>query len=250
MPRKKPWTTTPTGTLTPKARKLAQRIAMLAAQKPIAPATREPAARRMADQVEGRPQPDASGRRDRGQPPGAARRAGGPGRSAAMRRSMSCGISAISRSPGRSRSPRSPPGRSSPRPSSRRCSTPVRSRTPQTISASVYQMYEAAEEGDHPARRLAPRHPRLAQRPVGERRCRRRRRRRRSGSPPGPPCDLVGLAPGERQHVAADDAAKQRHVGGEGRRRSKATATASQTGSASPSLLVASPSPTSFGRRT
>ena len=37
MPRKKPWITTPSGTETSKAWKLAQRIAMFAPQKPIAP---------------------------------------------------------------------------------------------------------------------------------------------------------------------------------------------------------------------
>ncbi len=37
MPRKNPWMTTPSGTDTSKAWKLAQRIAMLAPQKPTAP---------------------------------------------------------------------------------------------------------------------------------------------------------------------------------------------------------------------
>ena len=45
MPTKKPWTTTPNGTATSKAWKLAQRIPMLAAQKPIAPADGEGALR-------------------------------------------------------------------------------------------------------------------------------------------------------------------------------------------------------------
>ena len=39
MPTKKPWTITANGTASPKAMKLAQRIPMLAAQKPIAPPT-------------------------------------------------------------------------------------------------------------------------------------------------------------------------------------------------------------------
>ncbi len=144
MPRKKPCTTTPTGTLKPNALKLAQRIAMLAAQKPIAPATASPPregcptrSKAVLSPCEAVAGTVASLR--------ASPALLWPWAKRAMRRSMSCGISAIAIAR-RITIAAIAAGTIVTSTAFSPLSTPVRNRTPQTISASGYQMYWSARK--------------------------------------------------------------------------------------------------------
>jgi hypothetical protein len=69
------------------------------------------------------------------------------------------------------------------------------------------------DEGDHPPRHVAARHPRLAQGPVGDGDAARPAGREEQG--PGDPghVDLVGLFPGQTQRVAADHRLEEGDVG-------------------------------------
>ena len=75
---------------------------------------------------------------------------------------------------------------------------------------------EQDQEGHHPAGRLAPRHPGLAKRPVGEHDAAGAAGREQPGRRQARHRDLVGLAPLQVQDPLADHAAEQRDVGEEG----------------------------------
>ena len=74
---------------------------------------------------------------------------------------------------------------------------------------------EDDQERDHPADRLAPLHPGLAQRPVGEQDAAGAAGREEPGGRQPGHRDLVALAPLQVDHLLADDAAEERDVGRE-----------------------------------
>ena len=190
MPMKKPWTTTAERDADPEGLEARPRGSRCcAAQKPIAPATASPPRRGMADQVEGGP--DAVGERSPGPSP-----AGGPAPARrwpwakrAIRRSKSAGISAIEHRRGRSPPPAIAAG------------------TIVTSTAGLARQHAGAQQDAEDDQRqrvdrctggprkatirvadLAPRHPRLAQRPVGEHDASGAAGREEAASRPGPPC--------------------------------------------------------------
>ena len=136
--RRSPGRPPPSGTWTSKAWKEAQRMPMLAAQKPIAPAHRQPAPRRVADEARspcGCRSPASPGTVASAARPAAARRAprrcrsrsaarGPPGSSAIARQDQDHDAGDRGRDDGQARRV-GPPG-----------STPVRSRIPSMIRAS------------------------------------------------------------------------------------------------------------------
>ena len=136
MPRKKPWTTTASGTWTPKALNEAQRMPMLAAQKPTAPITASPPREGWAKRLSANLNPSADDRRHLGDVGGDRLRPLPAGERRPRGRPRSGGISASSTPEDEQQRPPPPPGTTV---SSTEClpgSTPVRSRTPKTISAT------------------------------------------------------------------------------------------------------------------
>ena len=249
MPRKKPWTTTASGTWTPKAWKEAQRTPMLAAQKPAAPSTARPPGAGWAKRpsAKRKPSPTVAGTLRRASP--------GVERSLAVR----VGERARpAREVGRDQRDENAEDEQQAGDAGRddrqldrvlAVHHPGAQQDPEDDQRERVEGVMEGEEGDHPPADVAPPHPRFAQRPVGERDA----AGAAGGEEPrrGDPghVDLVGLAPAEAQRVAADDRLEEGDVGRRRRATLKPIATAIQSGSASSSLLSASPSPTSFGKR-
>ena len=92
--------------------------------------------------------------------------------------------------------------------------TPVAQQDPVDHDRQQVDAVEQDEEGQHPVRRLAPRHPGLAKRPVGEHDAARAASREEPGRGEPGEGDLVGLAP-VQPGALADDPAEEGDVGEE-----------------------------------
>ena len=193
MPRKKPWTTTASGTWTPKAWKEAQSTPMLAAQKPAAPSTARPPLRGVGEEAEREAEALPHRRRHLGGAleEGAGALAVGEGRQPAFE------VGGDQRDQDAEHEQQPGDAGRDDRQLDRVLAVqhPGPQQDPEDDQRQRVEGVVEGDEGDHPAGDVAAPHPGLAQRPVGEGDAagaagREEQRRRHPGH-----VDLVGLRP-------------------------------------------------------
>src|ERR1700710_1514851 len=211
MPRKKPWTTTASGTWRPKAWKEAQSTPMLAAQKPAAPSTARPPREGWAKSPSAKRKPSPPGPGPVGGPleEAGAPLAGGKGPQPPLQ------VRRDQRDQDPDHDQQAGDGGGNDRQLDRALALqhPGPQQEPQYDQHQRGEGVVEGDEGAHPASDVAPPHPGFAQRPVGERdpagaAGREEQRRRHPGH-----VDLVGLLPPQSQRVASHHRLEESDVG-------------------------------------